>query len=73
MDDKEKRKKRNDDLLYRFKTGKNILNYTAEDTWLPPRKLYEKDKELVKKLYGDDVEVMGDKKTYIALVKDDNV
>jgi len=71
--EKEKRKKHNDDLLRRFKKGENILNYNSSDTWFPPRPVIKKDKDLVKKLYGDDAEVIGNKKPYIDLVKEDGV
>ena len=69
----EKRRKHNEDLIRRFKAGMNILNYSAEDTWFPPREIIKKDKEKVKQLYGEEVKIVGDKKTYIALVKDDTV
>jgi hypothetical protein len=64
------RKSHNEDLIRRMKAG-DALQYNATSTWFPPRPLIKKDKKIVKQLYGDTVDIVGEKKTFeLKVVKD---
>jgi len=60
----------NQDILRRMKGG-DSLQYNASLTWFPPRPQLKKDSKLVKELYGDNVDVVGEEKKFkINLVKE---
>jgi len=68
MDD-EKRKKINEDIIKRLKAGEPLQD-TSDKTWFPPRPVVQKDQELVKKLYGNDIKIIGVNK--LEVVKNDS-
>jgi len=68
MDD-EKRKKMNEDIIKRLKAG-DPLQDTSDKTWFPPRPVIQKDQDQVKKLYGNDIKIVGVNK--LEVVKDDS-
>lgn len=53
MTDQERRKKRNDELLLRFKNGESMALIDATATWFPPRPIIKKDEKEVERLFGD--------------------
>lgn len=57
--DNEKRKQYNLDIISRMKSG-DLLQFNASKSWYPLRPCIKKDKELVKKLYGDRVKIVGE-------------
>jgi len=70
MKEDEIRKRKNKDLVDRFKRGESIQLIPSEATWYPERASIKKDAKIVKELYGDNVTVVGEiKKPKINLVK----
>ena len=51
VDEAEKRKAKNADLIARMKAGESTSLYIPQATWFPPRPIIEKDKDIVKKLF----------------------
>ena len=66
--EKEKWKKLNDDILKRMKMGENLQD-PAKNTWYPPRPTIPKNQEHVKKLYGNNVKIVGI--TKLEIIKED--
>ena len=68
-EEKQKRKIINDDILKRLKAGENLQD-NATKTWFPPRPINQKDPEAVKKLYGEDAEIIGPKQVQLKVVRE---
>ncbi|MGE0173558.1 MAG: hypothetical protein AB7T49_12245 [Oligoflexales bacterium] len=47
------RRVRNQDLLRKMKKGESLTSFNSLDSWYPPRPVIEKDRDAVKKLYGE--------------------
>jgi len=52
MDNKERIKKANKDIIERMRRGDSLVAMPAEATWFPPRPLIQKNKNDVERLYG---------------------
>lgn len=53
----ESRKRHNEQLIRRMKSGEPLWSYDSKASWFPPRPMIEKDPEAIKRLYdgaGDD-------------------
>jgi hypothetical protein len=51
----DKRKKHNEQLIRRMKSGEPLWSYDSKASWFPPRPIIEKDPEAIKRLYQDGV------------------
>ena len=51
--DPEIRKKHNEQLIRRMKSGEPLWTYDSKASWFPPRPMIEKDPEAIKRLYKD--------------------
>ena len=47
------RKKHNEQLIRRMKSGEPLWSYDSKASWFPPRPMIEKDPEAIQKLYKD--------------------
>lgn len=47
------RKKHNEQLIRRMKSGEPLWSYDSKASWFPPRPMIEKDPEAIKRLYQD--------------------
>jgi hypothetical protein len=47
------RKKHNEQLIRRMKSGEPLWSYDSKASWFPPRPIIEKDPEAIKRLYQD--------------------
>ena len=47
------RKKHNEQLIRRMKSGEPLWSYDSKASWFPPRPMIEKDPEAIKRLYKD--------------------
>ncbi len=47
------RKKHNEQLIRRMKSGEPLWSYDSKASWFPPRPIIEKDPEAIKRLYKD--------------------
>jgi hypothetical protein len=45
------RKKRNEDVIRRMKSGEALWTYDSKASWFPPRPIIEKDKDAIARLY----------------------
>jgi hypothetical protein len=57
--EEKKRKEINDNILQRLKAGAPLQD-PSNLTWFPPRPIIQKDKDVIKNLYGDDAKIVGD-------------
>lgn len=46
------RKKHNEQLIRRMKSGEPLWSYDSKASWFPPRPIIEKDPEAIKRLYS---------------------
>ncbi len=49
----DKRKKHNEQLIRRMKSGEALWSYDSKASWFPPRPIIEKDPDAIKRLYQD--------------------
>ena len=54
MTPSERRKKENEELLKRWRSGSNLSRCGIEDTWWPPRSIIKKDENALKLLFDED-------------------
>ena len=47
------RKRHNEQLIRRMKSGEPLWSYDSKASWFPPRPMIEKDPEAIKRLYKD--------------------
>jgi hypothetical protein len=47
------RKKHNEQLIRRMKSGEPLWSYDSKASWFPPRPIIEKDPEAIKRLYKE--------------------
>ena len=52
-DEDEKRKERNRSLINRMKSGEDLSLYKSSDTWFPPRPVIQKNRDAIRRLYGE--------------------
>jgi hypothetical protein len=48
----ETRKRHNEQLIRRMKSGEALWSYDSKASWFPPRPMIEKDPEAIKRLYS---------------------
>lgn len=46
------RKRHNEQLIRRMKSGEPLWSYDSKASWFPPRPMIEKDPEAIKRLYA---------------------
>jgi len=61
MDDKERRKKENADIVRRMKQGDPLQRISSSATWFPPRQPIKKDKRFVEKRDSDVVSLFDER------------
>ena len=49
----ETRKRHNEQLIRRMKSGEPLWSYDSKASWFPPRPMIEKDPEAINRLYKD--------------------
>jgi hypothetical protein len=47
------RKRHNEQLIRRMKSGEPLWSYDSKASWFPPRPMIEKDPEAIKRLYNN--------------------
>lgn len=47
------RKRHNEQLIRRMKSGEPLWSYDSKASWFPPRPMIEKDPEAIKRLYSE--------------------
>jgi len=57
--EKETRKKANEELLRKMKSGESLKTVSVQATWFPPRPIIKKDGDKIKELYGDNASIVG--------------
>lgn len=70
--EEKKRKKINEDILKRLKSGENLQD-DASKTWFPPRPIIKKDANKVKELYGENVKILTQEKLKVVLDEKENI
>jgi hypothetical protein len=57
--EKETRKKANEELLRKMKSGESLKMVSVQSTWFPPRPIIKKNEDKIKELYGDNASIVG--------------
>jgi hypothetical protein len=58
------RKRHNEQLIRRMKSGEPLWSYDSKASWFPPRPMIEKDPEAIKRLYAEGSDAQSTKSPY---------